>query len=171
MPITRKRRGLFKPNVYHLSDLNYDSTCISLELPYDIACEVCKPKSNFSLLKKSSRPSQKRLKYLHYTNRCKQYWDSHWVKPSNVTNGILLNHVQSRRYLGVAPDVAIEYYCVYDKTDKGHKDTLGLIDTTQYSQSTVARARNTDHHHQEKRWVSWGAKISEHQTCERIILY
>ena len=44
-----------------LSEIKYDSTCISLSLPFDMSCDVCGPKIEATIgLTKNSSCKQKR---------------------------------------------------------------------------------------------------------------
>ena len=53
---TQKRKKL-QPNPFHISDIKYDSTCITLDLPLDFRCEVCYRKKDI-FTKKSSKPEK-----------------------------------------------------------------------------------------------------------------
>ena len=112
---TRKRKKL-QPNPFHISDIKYDSTCITLDLPLDFCCEVCKRKKDI-FTKKSSKP-EKKQKYLHSTNQCKQLWDSSWAEKTHVTNGTLVQHNRVRNYLGIEAGVRLDFKCAYNKNQK-----------------------------------------------------
>ena len=51
-------------------------------------------------------------------NRCSQYWDSHWTRGRNATEGNVILHRKIRSYLGIESDVLIDYHCSYVQSNK-----------------------------------------------------
>ena len=74
---TQKHKKL-QPNPFHISDIKYNSLCITLNLLLDFYCKVCNRKKGI-FTKKSSK-LEKKQKYLHSMNQCKQLWDSSWAE-------------------------------------------------------------------------------------------
>ena len=105
MTRSSKKRKKVKPNQFHIIQVKYVSTCITLDLPIELCYDVCHRKK-YIFTKKSSKP-EKRHKYLHATNRCKQLWDNKWLERNNVTSGLLKYHNRVRNYLGIQPGILI----------------------------------------------------------------
>ena len=100
-----KKRKKVKPNQFHIIQVKYVSTCITLDLPIELCYDVCHRKKDI-FTKKSSK-LEKRHKYLHATNRCKQLWDNKWLEQNNVTSGLLKQHNRVRNYLGIQTGILI----------------------------------------------------------------
>ena len=70
--MTRQRSNhgrILTQTAYHIDNIKYDSTCISLGLPSDLMCLKCKSVSD--ILTKKSSHQEKKNKKLHVSNRCK----------------------------------------------------------------------------------------------------
>ena len=87
-----------------LSDIKYNSTCVTLNMPFSFACENCQPQLD---LLSHTRQKRKREVDLDERNRCKQYWLSTWNDDSRTTSKVQ-RHVTVRKYLGIAQDVIID---------------------------------------------------------------
>ena len=96
-----------------LSDIRLDSTCITLKLPISLACEICAKKLDIHTAKRKP----KKVKDWHKSkrNRCAQFWDSHWAKDKNVSEGNILKHQQTRSYLNIQQDIEINYCLLCDR--------------------------------------------------------
>ena len=108
-----------------LSDIQYNSTCITLELPHSICCDNCKNdvESACGMMKKSSK-KKKRYRDLSDRRRCKQPWDS-CHGSSNVTIATNKRYNVVREYLKINSDVTISYHNLrkQKETNKRHKTT------------------------------------------------
>ena len=105
MRLRRNTRGYnLAPSVFHVRQLHYNSTCLTLNLPLSLQCHICGQKSICT--QKNSCP-QKRQKNLHRSNRCQQLWDSYWVDLPNASNGVLMKHTQIRQFLAIEPGTRI----------------------------------------------------------------
>ena len=104
---SRKRQPI------ELSDIAYDSTCISLGIIQDYACAVCQPKLDIHTKKGRIQKSKERLKNVQ--NRCEQPWLSKWKDNQNATEGGVLKYQQVRNYLGLESNVVIDFKYVYGK--------------------------------------------------------
>ena len=87
---TKQKHKQLQPDQFHIGQICYDSTCVTLDLPLDLCCYICFQQKDI-FTKKSSQP-EKKQKYLHQSNRCQQLWDSSWSAKEKVTNGMLLQH-------------------------------------------------------------------------------
>ena len=116
MPSTRNSRGRSKIDI-SVSDINSNSTCSKLNLPFDLACYHCKEKLD-PLINRRVNKKQKTERQKSQRNKCQQLWDNYWVNLNNVTNGQLMKHRVQRSYLGILPDVDISYYCIYEENNK-----------------------------------------------------
>ena len=122
----RTARGRCLKNIIQ-SDINNKSTCLTLNIPHEIACHTCQPKlcvlttRRVNKKTKSERQKSKR-------NRCQQMWDSYWTNLSNATTGQLMTHRKQRLYLGVEPDVIINNYSIFeDDNDNELNDDEAVI--------------------------------------------
>ena len=76
-----------------LSDIKYDDTCITLQLPSQMACGICKPKLDPMT---PTRRSNKKQRHLSDRRRCQQYWLPKWRNNSssyNKLNRIVCNYL------------------------------------------------------------------------------
>ena len=88
-----------------LCNIKYDTTCIDIlpgGLPVSIACEVCH--SKLDIHSKKSSQKQKKERYKHSTNRCKQYWLTKW----SDEGGNKSRHYFTRNSLNIGQDAMIE---------------------------------------------------------------
>ena len=99
------------------SDIKFDNTCINIlpgGLPLSLSCDICKPQLDIHS-KRSSKPDKK-FRNKHPSNRCQQLWTSKWGKDNKtMTDGLAIKHATTRRFLGIAQDVTIEYESAYKK--------------------------------------------------------
>ena len=99
----RTNQGCVVKNIL-LSDIKYNSTCVTLKMPLSLACENCEPELDPH---SNTRKKRKRNVDLDERNRCKQYWLSTWNDDSRTTSKVQ-RHVTVRKYLGIAQDVIID---------------------------------------------------------------
>ena len=98
---SRHSRRKSKPSIL-VSDVKYNSTCVSLDLPLSLCCdESCRPylESQSGLLKKSSHGS-KRFRDLSDCRRCKQPWASVHNNAYKTTSTIRI-YVRVRNYMNI----------------------------------------------------------------------
>ena len=116
---SRHSRRKSKPSIL-VSDVKYNSTCLSLDLPLSLCCDVsCHPylESQSGLLKKSSHGS-KRFRDLSDRRRCKQPWASVHNNAYKTTS-TLRNYVRVRNYMQIDCDVSLDdFYCYSTSTKK-----------------------------------------------------
>ena len=91
MSSTRNIRGRSNIDI-SVSDINSNTTCSKLNLPFDLACSHCKDKLD-PLINRRVNKRQKTGRQKAKRNKCQQLWDSYWVNFKNVTNGQLMNIV------------------------------------------------------------------------------
>ena len=93
------------------SHIKFGNTCINIlpgGLPHSLSCDICKPQLDIHS-KRSSKP-HKKFRNKHASNRCQQLWTSKWGKDNKkMTDGLAIKHATTRRFLGIAQDVTIEY--------------------------------------------------------------
>ena len=98
-----------------------NSTCVSLNLPLELACGICSPKLDVLT---HSRKRRKNNNKCSERRQCQKYWLSKWREDSD---GYVLRHAQTRKYLGIKEDSIIEFECAYSQNSPLSK----IIDTTQ----------------------------------------
>ena len=108
---SRRKNQRLAPIV--LSDIRHDSTCITLKLPINLACELCAKKLDIHSFTRKSKKVKERHK--NKRNRCAQFWDSHWANDKNALEGNILKHRQTRSYLNIQQDIEINYYLLCDR--------------------------------------------------------
>ena len=103
----RSRRGgplLCRETPILLSNVKYNSTCITLQIPLDLACGECKkqlnPLENTRKKRKCERQKSER-------RRCEQYWCSKYGLNMSSTEGHALMHRKVRRWLRIDQDIVI----------------------------------------------------------------
>ena len=111
----RSRRGgppLCRETPILLSDVKYNSTCITLQIPLDLACGECKkqlnPLENTRKKRKSERQKSER-------RRCEQYWCSEYGLNMSSTEEHALMHRQVRQWLRIEQDILIHFENVHSK--------------------------------------------------------
>ena len=118
---SRHSRRKSKPSIL-VSDVKYNSTCLSLDLPLSLCCDVsCHPylESQSGLLKKSSHGS-KRFRDLSDRRRCKQPWASVHNNAYKTTS-TLRNYVRVRNYMQIDCDVTLDNFYSYSTSTKKSK--------------------------------------------------
>ena len=90
-----------------LSDIKYNSTCITLDLPFSLCCDSCSStlEAQRGLLKKSSH-KLKRFRDLSERRRCQQPWSSEHNNPYKPTTTIQ-KFVRVRNYLKIDSEIEI----------------------------------------------------------------
>ena len=95
-----------------ISDIKYNSTCITLSLPVSLSCCNCqKDVDVLSFTRKKRKNSQR---HLDPRRRCLQYWTNKWTQNTLATEGHVLMHNRTRKWLGIELDVIIEYFNNYE---------------------------------------------------------
>ena len=105
---TRQSRSIKGVDI-NLTDIKFNSTCISLNIPLMLCCNNCKPKveSTNKICKKSSK-GQKRIR--DYTTdrwKCQQLWLSTFGE-ANHTNATVRMHVRVQKKLNILQEAVIE---------------------------------------------------------------
>ena len=90
-----------------LSDVRYNSTCITLQIPISLACLTCEPKLCIHTKKGRQQKASERLKAER--NRCEQLWLTKWVSNKNSATSKIVRHNQVRAYLGIQSNVILEF--------------------------------------------------------------
>ena len=88
-----------------LSQIKHDSTCVTLKIPYTLACLICKSKL---CLLTNSRAPRKKFRLIHRQNRCDQYWDEKWTLGTNASSFNIKKHNDIRTYLRIETVVNLE---------------------------------------------------------------
>ena len=138
----RTARGRCLKNIIQ-SDINSKSTCLTLNIPHDIACHICQPKlcvlttRRVNKKTKSERQKSKR-------NRCQQMWDSYWTNLSNVTTSQLMIHRKQRLYLGVEPDIVINNYSIYGDDNNNKMNGEGPPDLSDKQVPNISSNHDID---------------------------
>ena len=111
----RSRRGKPPPcrnTPILLSAIKYNSTCITLELPFSIACGECNQRLNpLENTRKKRKTERQKLE----RRRCQQYWCSKYVLGANSTEGNAVMHRKVRSYLRIEQDIVLNLDCPYSK--------------------------------------------------------
>ena len=108
--------------------LKYDSTCVSLNLPFCLACGNCQPKLDPLAMKRKSKKCKERHK--SFRRKCQQYWSLSWTKGKDATEGNILKHNLVRSYLRIKRDVEIYYFMCYNKRILSNDGNLAADDNT-----------------------------------------
>ena len=117
MTTSRSRKGQ-KIKSIELTSVKFDSTCISLGLPFSMACSVCLPKMDIHT--KNGRAQQKNHRNTSRQNRCRQMWFTKWRDSLTLIEGQAQKHNEIRTYLKIEKvrDLGISYpYGKYQKND------------------------------------------------------
>ena len=101
----RKQEGIH----IDLSEIKYDSTCISLNVPVTMSCDICRPKleANNGLQKKSSA-KPKRFRDYSSRRKCRQLWLSKYGEKHRHSSTIHL-HIRIRNYFNIKQNIVIDY--------------------------------------------------------------
>ena len=104
----RKCRRTKKGIDINLSDIKYDSTCMSLNIPLVMSCDICKPKieAMCGMSKKSSR-EPKRFRDLSDRWKCQQLWLSRHAEDKRSKTTVQ-KHFRVRNYLNIAQEVVLD---------------------------------------------------------------
>ena len=119
MPRSSRLRPSKKRKPILLSEIKFDSTCVTLDIPFSLACGNCKTKLDPTINKRKSKFVKERNKCKR--RRCQQYWDSSWTKGKDATEGYILQHNLVRSYLQIESAVKIDYFKAYDSKSKQTK--------------------------------------------------
>ena len=90
-----------------LSDVRYNSTCITLQIPLSLACLTCEPKLCIHTKKGRQQKALERLK--DDRNKCDQLWLTKVATNQRCPTSKLMRHNQIRTYLGIESDVILEF--------------------------------------------------------------
>ena len=101
----RKCRQIKKGMDINLSDIKYNSTCISLNIPLVMSCDICKLKieAMSGMSKKSSREPN-RFRDLSDHWKCQQLWLSRHAEDKQ-NQATVQKHFCVRNYLNIAQEV------------------------------------------------------------------
>ena len=93
----------------NLTDIKFNSTCTSLNIPLMLCCNNCRPKieSMNNICNKSSKGQKRIHDYTTDCWKCQQLWLSTFGE-ANCTNATVQMHVQVRNYLNILQEVVIE---------------------------------------------------------------
>lgn len=98
-----------------LSQVRYNSTCISLNLPSSLSCPTCANDVCILSNKRKKRKTNERHKTVR--NCCLQYWTNKWTTGSLATVSHITTHNRIRAYLGIQSDVVLEDFSFYEAND------------------------------------------------------
>ena len=118
-----------------LSAIKHDSTCISLGLPFSLACSNCGP--TLDPLSMNRKVRQKKERHKSERRRCQQYWDTSWTQGKDATEGNTLKYRLTRSYLQIDSDVIIDYYEAY-KNRKRKQDVYNPTENESQSNDPIA---------------------------------
>ena len=90
-----------------LSEICYDSTCITLNIPQSLACLTCEPKICIHTKKGRQQKALERLK--DDRNKCDQLWLTKVVSNQKCPTSKLIRHNEVRAYLGIESDVILQF--------------------------------------------------------------
>ena len=79
-----------------LSEINSRSTCITLNIPYSIACRNCKTQLDPL---QNTRKKRKTERQKSDDRQCERYWLTQYASKSNSTEGCVIMHCTVRQYL------------------------------------------------------------------------
>ena len=116
--MTRSSRRTQKGVHIDLSEIKYDSSCISLGLPLELSCDNCKPKleAQFGLGKKSSTKMKRSREFNSDRWKCQQLWQSKFGTEKRQV-ATVRKHVRVRNYLNIEQEVIINYQNEYNNGD------------------------------------------------------
>ena len=105
----RKCRRTKKGIDINLSLVKYDSTCISLNIPFVMSCDICQPKMEAicGMSKKSSR-GRKRFRDICERWKCQQLWLSKHAEDKQHKSTVQ-KHFRVQNYLNIAQEVVLDY--------------------------------------------------------------
>jgi len=95
-----------------LSDVEDDSTCLTLNIPFHLACGNCQPKIDMLTFE---REPKKKERDCSVGISCQQYWLLKWAF-DNV--GYVKAHRVTRNYLGIEQEVDFEFVSMKNKKKK-----------------------------------------------------
>ena len=134
-PRTKEQR---KINI-NLTDIKYDSTCITLKLPIAMSCDICKGKMEAmcGMMKKSSR-APKRYRDISQRWNCQQLWLTKYGEHDRNASTVQ-KHVSVRNYLNISQEVVLDY--------KTLSLNYGKIQITSQKTNTAIAASTMCHSH------------------------
>lgn len=84
--------------------VRYDSTCITLDLPRKLYCEVCL-NENDPLKNKRKKRKTDNIRHRNYRYFCKQFWDTKWIVGTRSTDSTVQLHYNIRNFLKAKQDL------------------------------------------------------------------
>ena len=90
-----------------LSEICYDSTCITLNIPQSMACLKCEPKMCIHTKRGRQQKALERLK--DDRNKCDQIWLTKVATNQKCSTSKIIRHNEVRAYLGIESDVILEF--------------------------------------------------------------
>ena len=91
-----------------LTHINYNTTCLQLELSLQLACEYCRKEADLLSHKRKKRSTSRRL--LLTTNKCQQPWDEKWA---HLSAALYRKHNLVWQYLNLEVDRTIQYVSLW----------------------------------------------------------
>ena len=117
-----------------LSEICYDSTCITLNITLSFSCVTCESKMCIHTKKGRQQKALERLK--DDRNKCDQIWLTEVVPNQSCSTSKLLRHNEVRAYLGIESDVILEFD--YRNNDEETKENPAHNFSRQVTNSTIS---------------------------------
>ena len=116
---TRSRKQSKRKVISSVKEIPYDAACVSLDLPFSLACSICSKKIEKDINLCGKGYTQKtNFRLLHKRNKCEQRWNEEFVSISNATNNQLLIHTCACDFLKMPPLATLEYESYHHKHSK-----------------------------------------------------
>ena len=140
---TRPTRSRQKKDIL-LTDIKYNSTCLTLDIPFSLCCDICKPikEAANGLLKNSSKTRMKK-RYRDTTERwrCQQPWASCNLSDTSTIGKV--NHCKKvRDFLKIETDITIKNYSVDHSRSK--RARLDLVSTPSNNSNAINLNNNNN---------------------------
>ena len=116
-----------RSNPILLSEINSRSTCITLNIPYSMACRDCKPQLDPL---QNTRKKRKTERQKSDDRQCERYWLTKYASKSNSTEGHVIMHRTVRQYLRIDQDVIINFESRYMNNNDTVLNNYDKIDMT-----------------------------------------
>ena len=116
-------QSTYNASLHQIDNDKRDSSCVSLQLPMNLACDHCKKK-----LDPLTFNRQKKLKKTEIQTsrlyKCHKPWDVSFA----TTSGKTLQHNKVRTFLNLEKDVTVEYVFAYNKNYTSNPSDLRLFE-------------------------------------------
>ena len=125
MVARRTKSGRTKVKSIEFTDIKSNSTCLTINLPRDLCCDICRQKKDAAccLLKKSSVGSKRFRDYKSKRWRCQQPWSKEHINELS-TGATVRKYVRIANFIGIEPDLLLSYQCAYKKENITRKKNL-----------------------------------------------